>query len=419
METDVKKNPGLLKLDLYCKGMKIDESCKTGEEGRGIFRTRAGLGSGLELILPGELWTNVPVLEPFAEKSPYILKRENGKYIIYRNTDGTDEKIAEIKLPPQPKFYEKLTSNGTPMRKIGVLQGTYLGIYPTGVCEYWLQEPKQQCRFCSVGLNLGVQEEVEKRVQDVVETVIEARREMGITYVHFNTGFYEGDSFMDQLEPYIIAVKKETGLLIGVQTPPHHNLNWYHRLKEIGVNQVSFCFELWDKKSFEDCCPGKNKHFGLDRYLDAVEYCAKLFPTTNGEIIAGLEPPESSIAAIDWMTGIGAIPTVCIFRPLVGTEWQDVPSPKTEDMIPIFARMYDACIKKGLPMGIAPNIEVSIVMNPEQGRYLSETPNAYAFKRFKIKLMGILFRAWFKRYVARFDKKNKNRIIGIKEEKAA
>jgi hypothetical protein len=419
METDVKKNPGLLKLDLYCKGMKIDDSCKTDEEGRGIFRTRAGLGSGLELILPDELWTNVPVLESFVEQSPYILKRENGKYIIYRNTDGTDEKIAEIKLPRQPKFYEKLTSNGTPMRKIGVLQGTYLGIYPTGVCEYWLQEPKQQCKFCSVGLNLGVQEEVEKRVQDVVETVIEARREMGITYVHFNTGFYEGDSFLDQLEPYIIAVKKETGLLIGVQTPPHHNLNWYHRLKEIGVNQVSFCFELWDRKSFENCCPGKNAHFGLDRYLDAVEYCAKLFPTTNGEIIAGLEPPESSIAAINWMTRIGAIPTVCIFRPLVGTEWQDVPSPKTEDMIPIFARMYDACIEKGLPMGIAPNIEVSIVMNPEQGRYLSETPNAYVLKRFKIKLMGILFRAWFKRYVARFDRKNKNRVIGIKEEKAA
>jgi hypothetical protein len=419
METDVKKNAGLLKLDLYCKGMRIDESCKTDQEGRGIFRTRAGLGSGLELILPDNLWTNVPVLEPFVQKSPYILKRENGKYIIYREENGAQEKIAEIKLPPQPEFYEKLTSNGTPMRKIGVLQGTYLGIYPTGVCEYWLQEPKQQCKFCSVGLNLGVQEEVEKRVQDVVETVIEARREMGITYVHFNTGFYEGDSFMDQLEPFIIAVKKETGLLIGVQTPPHHNLNWYHRLKEIGVNQVSFCFELWDKKSFEDCCPGKNKHFGLERYLDAVEYCSKLFPTTNGEIIAGLETPESSIAAIDWMTSIGAIPTVCIFRPLVGTEWQDVPSPKTEDMIPIFARMYDACIKNGLPMGIAPNIEVSIVMNPEQGRYLSETPNAYLLKRLKIKLMGVLFRAWFKFYVAKFDRKNKNKPAGQKEEKAA
>ena len=41
---------------------------------------------------------------------------------------------------------------------------------------------------------------------------------------------------------------------------------------------------------------------------------------TNGEIIAGLEPPEDSIRAIDWITSVGAIPTVCVFRPLIGTE---------------------------------------------------------------------------------------------------
>ena len=35
------------------------------------MRTRAGLGSGLEVILPGGLWTNVPVSEPFAAASAY------------------------------------------------------------------------------------------------------------------------------------------------------------------------------------------------------------------------------------------------------------------------------------------------------------------------------------------------------------
>jgi len=33
MEMDVKKNPGLLKLELYCKGMRIDPSCNL-KEGR-------------------------------------------------------------------------------------------------------------------------------------------------------------------------------------------------------------------------------------------------------------------------------------------------------------------------------------------------------------------------------------------------
>jgi len=405
METDVRKNPGLLKLDLYCVGIRIDDSCRADEDGRGIFRTRAGLGSGLEVILPENIWTNIPVVEPFAEKSPYVLKKVGKEYIIFKD----DEEICPVKLPTQPKFYEKKTSNGISMRKIGVLQGTYLGVYPTGVCEYWLHQPKKQCRFCSVGLNLGVDDEMEKRVQDVVETVVAAREEVGITYVHFNTGYYEGDSFMDQLEPFIKAVKEETGLLIGVQTPPHHDLKWYDRLRAMGVNQVSFCFELWNKEKFEECCPGKSDHFGLERYLDAVEYCSNIFDTTNGEIIAGLEEPEDSIASIDWMTSVGAIPTVCVFRPLEGTDWADVHPPKTDDMVPVFARMYDACVEHGLPMGIAPNIEVSIVMNPEQGKYLSDKPNARPLNRLKIKLMGIAFRRWFKWYISKFDRKNRKK----------
>ena len=53
METDVRKNPALLKLDLYCRGVRLDDSCLVEEDGgRKILRTRAGLGSGIELLMP-------------------------------------------------------------------------------------------------------------------------------------------------------------------------------------------------------------------------------------------------------------------------------------------------------------------------------------------------------------------------------
>ncbi len=89
MIADLKTNPALLKLDLYCKGLRLDDSCFIEEDGgRKILRTRAGLGSGLEMILPGGLWTNAPVSEPFAQKSPYTLHREKGKYWL--RLDGAD-----------------------------------------------------------------------------------------------------------------------------------------------------------------------------------------------------------------------------------------------------------------------------------------------------------------------------------------
>lgn len=407
MIQDTAKNPGLLKLDLYCKGIRLDDSCFVEEDGgRPILRTRAGLGSGLEAVLPGELWTNIPVAEDFAKESPYLLKRVDQDYVIYRGSDA----VAPIRLAGRPAWYDKLTSSGKPMRSVGTLQGTYLGVYPAKVCEYWVvghdRAERDNCKFCSVGLNLGADDADEKSVQDVVETAIAAWKESGITYVDFNTGHYTGHTFLDILEPYIRRVKEETGVLIGVQTPPHPDLSRYEHLKEIGVNRVSFCFEIFDPDRFIEVCPGKHEAYGLKTYLNAVEHCAKLSdfrrPTTspwvsNGEIIAGLEDPQASIDAIDWLTEHNAIPTVCVFRPLKGTDYEHLSPPKTEDMIPVFRRLYDRCMERNLPIGLAPNIHVSLVMLPEECRYLADDPGRFRVKEWKLSMKKKAFRMLFDR----------------------
>jgi len=394
---ELRTNPSLLKLDLYCKGARLHDSCFIEEDGgRKILRTRAGLGSGLEVILPGsgavrDLWTNVPVTEHFVERSPYEVRRQNGGYHLTWN----GESVTPLRLSPRPGWYERETSTGKPMTRIGTLQGTYLGIYQAKVCEYWTAGPeKVNCKFCSVGLNLGIDDADEKSVDEVMEVVRAARAESGITYVDFNTGHYEGDTYLDILIPYIRRIKEEMGLLIGVQTPPHRDLSRYDELRALGVNRVSFCFEIFDRKLFQEICPGKDEEYGLDHYLEAVRYCAELGKqgprdepwVSNGEIIAGLEPPESSIAAIDWITSVGAIPTVCVFRPLKGTDLEDWDPPETEEMVPVFRRFYEACMERGLPIGCAPNIHVSLVMLPEECEGLSE--KTYPWQRLKLQALS-------------------------------
>ncbi|MCG8454735.1 MAG: hypothetical protein MI919_00530, partial [Holophagales bacterium] len=393
-----------LKLDLYCKGLRLDESCfVTDDGGRPILRTRAGLGSGLELILPGDLWTNVPVSEAFAARSPYLLKRiRGGVYQLLWN----DVRVAEPHLSPRPEWYDLETTSGKPMTQVGTLQGTYLGIYQAKVCEYWTEKPERvSCKFCSVGLNLGMDDADDKSVDEVMEVIRAARRESGITYVDFNTGHYEGDTYLDILEPFIVRIKRELGLLVGVQTPPHRDLKRYDHLREIGVNRVSFCFEIFDRPLFAEICPGKHREYGLDHYLEATRYCATLAErgprdepwVSNGEIIAGLEPPESSIRAIDWITSVGAIPTVCVFRPLQGTDLEDRPPPRTEEMVPVFRRLYEACMERGLPIGCAPNVRVSLVLLPEECAGLSA--RRYPWQRLKLQAMKRVYARRFARRV--------------------
>jgi hypothetical protein len=104
---------------------------------------------------------------------------------------------------------------------------------------------------------------------------------------------------------------------------------------------------------------------------------------------------EDSIAAIDWITEHGAVPTVCVFRPLEGTDYSELDPPSTEECIPVFARLYDRCMEKGLPIGVAPNIHVSLVMLPEECVGLSQNPEAHRVNRLKLKALKAGFGSAF------------------------
>ena len=147
-----------LEIDLFCRGLKVPPDISL-DKARGISRTRAGLGSGLEIVIPArswlkrDIWMNAPVVERFAEHSPYTLRgsREAG-YSVY---DDRGFSQYPVRLPEEPGWYSRPTSRDVPMSRIGVLQGTYLGIYINPVCAFWNYSPSLTCRLCTSGQSVG------------------------------------------------------------------------------------------------------------------------------------------------------------------------------------------------------------------------------------------------------------------------
>jgi hypothetical protein len=267
------------------------------------------------------------------------------------------------------------------MSRIGVLQGTYLGIYINPVCEFW--STGINCRFCTTGRNVGDAEIAQKTVEDVVETCWAAKEQSGITFVHLNGGF-QGGRGLQFAAPFVKAIKQEVGLLVGVQLAPERDFSGYDRLIDLGADHFSFCVELLDSYWFSRICPGKARTLGQPLFFKAMEHCASKLRkgAVSGEIIAGLEPIANSIEAIERITAIGAFPTVCIFRPTVGSEMEDWPSPRPEDMLTVMRAMYDACRRHRMPIGVAPNIEVSLVVSPDDAALLA--PRTAAFYRYEL-----------------------------------
>ncbi len=364
-------NPCELEIDLFCKGMRIDPSCALVEDGRGVSRTRAGLGSGLELVLPGSLkniWMNVPVEEDFARASPYRLVKSGTAYWVEDDRAGLRY---PVRVPSEPSWYARRTSSGTPMRRIGVLQGTYLGIYISNSCLYWYSDPSMHCRFCTTGANVGVNEVALKGLEDVVEVARTAREESGVTFVHFNSGYSK--RCHEEAAPFVKAVKDRVGGLIGLQLMPSRDLSVYDRLIDLGVDHFSFCYEFQNPEYFARYLPGKEATLGQQAFFDALEYTARKLGkgAVSGEIIAGVEPIEDTLRAIDYITGVGAFPTVCIFRPVIGSDMERHPSPRYDDMRIVFQHVYDACRRNRIPIGLAPNLEVSLICQHDDTRYLA------------------------------------------------
>ncbi len=365
-------NPGELEIDLFCKGFRIDASCTLGEDGRLLTRTRAGLGSGLEIVIPGDLkdlWMNVPVEEDFVYDSPYVLVKQGAAYAV---RDDRNREDYEVRIPSEPEWYTASTSRGTPMHKVGVLQGTYLGIYISNSCAFWYHSPSLGCKFCTTGLNVGVNEAAEKDLGDVVEVARAAKEESGVTFVHFNSGYSGKDKGLDAAAPYVKAMKEQVGVLTGLQVTPSPNLWKYDWLTDCGVDHFSFCYEFQNPAFFAELLPGKEKLLGQRTFFNAIEYTAKRMGKgrVSGEIIAGVEPIEDTLKAIDYITGMGAFPTVCIFRPTIGAEMERYPSPSYEDMRGVMEYMWDACRRNGIPIGVTPGIEVSLIVSPDDARYL-------------------------------------------------
>jgi hypothetical protein len=393
-----------LEIDLFCRGLRLAPDASL-DGVRGVSRTRAGLGSGLEVILPGRswmkdaIWVNVPIEEHFVASSPYVLR--GSLAAGHTIEDERSHTIYNVSLPPEPAWYSRPTSRGIPMQRIGVMQGTYLGIYVNMVCTFWNYQPALNCRFCTTGQNVGAAESDDKALTDVVETCTAAKRESGATFVHLNGGF-QGTRGIEFTEPYIRAVKEQVGMLMGVQLAPERDFSRYDRLVDLGVDHLSFCVELLDPEWFRKICPGKDRMLGQQLFFDAMAHCARRMPkgAVSGEIIAGLEPIEVTLEAIDRITDLGAFPTVCIFRPTVGSDLQDWPSPRYEDMLRVMQHLYEACRRHWIPIGAAPNIEVSIVVNPDDTALVAQRgPGFWAYEAWRrsVKALAKPVFAWKQR----------------------
>ncbi|GIW41207.1 MAG: hypothetical protein KatS3mg076_1784 [Candidatus Binatia bacterium] len=374
----VNRNPGYLKLELAIRGLRLDESARRRTD---VFRApwvRDYVTRHVELLLPEDLWVSVPLEEAFTERSPFLLVAEGGRFFLARE----GEKV-EVRPLPQPAFYEKTTRRGTPMWRVATVYGGFVAVNPAAACGFSLRGVP--CKFCEIGTKGLPDSAFALRVEEVVEVVREAFAEGAAEFVYFNTGYFDtDDGGIEFLEPYIRAVKRHFDTFVAVQVHPPRQNHWIDRTYAIGVDALSYNVEIHDPEILSRYCQGRVKYIGRDRYYEALEYAARIFPsgTVWSDLIVGLEPPESTMRGIDALTSIGVLPVLSLFRPLDETQLRDHPLPRVEDVAPVYAHLFHAVRRARINMGWVRDLSFGVT--PLEARFFAgdEARMAVAVQQF-------------------------------------
>ena len=256
------------------------------------------------------------------------------------------------------------------MRTVGSAYGGYIAINPAAGCDF---APRGlACRFCDLPTR-APSREAPLAVADVVDTVRAAFAEGAVEFVYLHIGYLDGDDAgIGFLEPYVRAIKRHFDTLVAVQLQPPRSNAWIDRTYAMGVDALSYSVEIHDPELLQRHCAGRAAHVGRERYYDALAHAATVFPsgTVWSDLIVGLEPTASTIAGIDALVGLGVLPVLSLFRPLDDTLLHDHPLPSADEVVPVFAHLFNAVRKARINMHWVRDL--SFAMTPIEARFFAD-----------------------------------------------
>lgn len=371
-------NPGELKLELVMKGMRLDDAVRA-QSGALIAQPTEDIVRGIELVLPEDVWVSAPI----DTESPYLLSGAGEHFTLQRNGSRTD-----VRLVPQPSFYGRVTSRGTPMWRVGAVYGGFIAIHPAGACSYSLRGAP--CRFCRNGSGIAIGESFPS-VDEVIEVVRAAFAEGAVEFVYFNPSYVgSDDAGIAFLEPYIEAIKRHFDTLVAVQIHPPKTNRWIDRTYAMGVDALSYSVDVHDHEMLARRCAGRMRYIGAERYAEALAYAASVFPsgTVWSDLVLGLEPLASTLAGIDALVRIGVLPVLSVFRSAAAPPGYTPPD--LDAIHPVLEHLFHAVREAKITMGWVRDL--SFAITPLEARFFAgdEARVTVAMQQFYRSKLGTL-----------------------------
>ncbi|MGH2816734.1 MAG: MSMEG_0568 family radical SAM protein [Actinomycetota bacterium] len=332
---------GRLITELQSKGLRVERP----------FETRRG---GAGPADAGMIWVEgvavtVPVGASYVAGSPFVLRREDEGWGIYR--DGA--RVATADPLERPRFYDLATADGIPYWKIALLHLDSLASTVLQTCTYW--GTSDQCAFCGIELSLQADRTIAvKRPDQLAEVAVAAKELDQVVDVTLTTGSTAApDRGARYLGRCARAIKQATGLPIEGQFEPPADLGVLDEVHDDGLDSVGMHVESFDPEVLARIAPGKART-GIDGYFRAWERAVEVFGAgqVSTYVILGMgEDPEVTVDGCRRAVDLGVYPFVVPLRPVPGSLMGDCMPPSADYMDRVYRQVAPYLVARGLGSG--------------------------------------------------------------------
>ncbi len=330
------------KISLLNQGVIISKNAKSQIENTGKIRN--AVFSAVDITIFESLHINCPKRLKFSNFTPWTIDVKDAEILTlyyYGN------EISNVTLDLEDMYCNNLIQSNVKFSDLCFWATDRLRIHHNLSC--CMKNQGLGCKFCEVPVSNHC-----ISIEDIL-CVVDFYLEKANTFRHFLIG---GGSEPRELEyknilKIIKHIRKKSTKDIYVMSLPPKDLSVLKMYYEAGVNEIGFNLEIFDQDTAANYMPGKGA-ISRQEYFMALKEAVRYWGNTGkvrSLMIVGLESEDSLLQGIRELCQIGVMPILSVFRPIPGTETENIVPPSNEVLQKIYKKATMICEEFSLHLG--------------------------------------------------------------------
>ncbi len=284
--------------------------------------------------------------------SPYRVMGTGEQRMLFHD----QEEVCPVSWIKRPAFYDKCTTTGHKMVRIGQIGGEdCLFFCYQNYCSHFSRH--KQCLFCNlVSTSKTYGSVLRKKDTEIIGEVAQAAWAEGkVNHVLLTGGCFGEQKEVEIVSHIVTAIRQYTGFdrVPGTILPSPAKGDNIKRYFDTGIQAIGFSMEIWDERLYEAICPGKSEATSHSEFVESIRTAVRVFGEGNvyGIFVMGLEPRSTFLEGVKALANEGANVVPFVWSPNPGSHLAGHRAPTAEWFADVIREAADIFSDSGVPAG--------------------------------------------------------------------